>query len=69
MEAADTGDTAAVQQLLQTGADINAARSDGVTPLFMASLKGRADVVKLLLDKGANASAANLAGRVCKVVG
>jgi tetratricopeptide (TPR) repeat protein len=58
LEAARTGDTAAVQQLLRKGANVNAARNDGVTPLYAASHEGHADAVKLLLAAGANVNAA-----------
>ncbi len=43
----------AVQMLLDLGLDPNAANRDGRTPLMGAALKGRTDVVQLLVDKGA----------------
>jgi ankyrin repeat protein len=39
------------------GADVNARRRDHWTPLHLASLYGRAEAARLLLDHGANANA------------
>ena len=43
----------AVKLLLSLGLDPNAANRDGRTPLMGAALKGRAEVVQLLVDAGA----------------
>ena len=43
----------AVRMLLDLGLDPNAANSDGRSPLMGAALKGRNDVVQLLVDRGA----------------
>jgi ankyrin repeat protein len=43
----------AVRMLLDLGLDPNAANNDGRTPLMGAALKGRNDVVRLLVDRGA----------------
>jgi ankyrin repeat protein len=43
----------AVRMLLDLGLDPNAANLDGRTPLMGAALKGRNDVVQLLVDRGA----------------
>jgi len=48
--------TASVGALLDAGADVNRAGSDGVTPLMMAAGYGYDDTVKLLLERGANAT-------------
>jgi len=53
LEAARTGDAAAVRALLQTGAEVNAARGDGITALHLAAEHGHAEVVRTLLDAGA----------------
>ena len=43
----------AVRMLLDLGLDPNAANNDGRTPLMGAALKGRNEVVQLLVDRGA----------------
>ena len=43
----------AVKMLLELGLDPNAANRDGRTPLMGAALKGRSDVVQMLVDAGA----------------
>jgi ankyrin repeat protein len=43
----------AVRMLLELGLDPNAANNDGRTPLMGAALKGRNQVVQLLVDRGA----------------
>ena len=43
----------AVKLLLELGLDANSANRDGRTPLMGAALKGRSEVVQLLVDKGA----------------
>ncbi len=42
-----------VESLLEEGADIDATDEEGCTALERASFAGKADVVKLLLKKGA----------------
>lgn len=44
--------------LLGYGADADAVTKQGVTPLHLASQEGHADMVTLLLEKGANIYAA-----------
>jgi serine/threonine-protein phosphatase 6 regulatory ankyrin repeat subunit B len=39
---------------LEHGAEINAKTNDGLCPLLVASLKGHADIVKLLLENHAD---------------
>jgi ankyrin repeat protein len=43
----------AIKMLLDLGLDPNAANNDGRTPLMGAALKGRNDVIQLLVDRGA----------------
>ena len=62
IEAAKGDNIAAVQQLLQEGANTAARDSDGNTALLWAADKGRIDIVKLLLDKGANIEAKDSSG-------
>ncbi|HVZ21949.1 MAG TPA: ankyrin repeat domain-containing protein, partial [Vicinamibacterales bacterium] len=43
----------AVKMLLDLGLDPNGANRDGRTPLMGAAMKGRTDVIQLLVDRGA----------------
>jgi uncharacterized protein len=54
MLAAFRGDAAAVLDLLEGGADVNARDRDGDTALMFAAYRGRGLVVALLLQYGAN---------------
>jgi ankyrin repeat protein len=54
MLAAFRGEAAAVLDLLERGADVNARDRDGDTALMFAAFKGHALVVALLLQYGAN---------------
>src|SRR5215216_3138954 len=54
MLAAFRGDTAAVINLLERGADVNARDKDGDTALMFAAFRGHALIVALLLQYGAN---------------
>ena len=70
IQAAEKGILQEVQTALTDGADINATevREDsgvyvrGLTALMMASANGRKEVVKLLLDKGADVNVKNIYG-------
>ncbi|HYO13926.1 MAG TPA: ankyrin repeat domain-containing protein [Thermoanaerobaculia bacterium] len=52
--AASAGDLAKVKELLDKGVDANAANQYGGTALAFACDKGHTEVVKLLLERGAN---------------
>jgi len=43
--------------LLDAGADVDAGADDKITALMLASAFGQADVIRLLLDAGANVHA------------
>jgi ankyrin repeat protein len=60
--AAYRDDLARTDQLLKSGANVNAANDLGVTPLWAASLNGSDTLVKRLLDAGANPNLALLSG-------
>jgi hypothetical protein len=62
--AARHGDRAGVERALAAGADVNAsAPVDRKTALFRAAVFGHAEIVRLLLDRGADADAHGSDGR------
>lgn len=52
--AAETGDLAALQQLIDSGTDSNARDANGRTPVMIATYAHQVEAVRLLLDRGAN---------------
>jgi len=46
------GDLAAVRQLIEKGAAIEAKTAYGQTPLYLAAMNGHEEVVRFLLEKG-----------------
>lgn len=54
IQAAETGDTATIQRLLQEGADINGLDALGRTPVMAATHGNQADTVRLLIQAGAD---------------
>jgi len=61
-DAAQKGDLAAVQKLIQQKTDVNAPQIDGATALHWAVYKQNPDMVDLLIRSGANVKAANRTG-------
>src|SRR5262245_39681792 len=59
LEAVMSRDQKAVAALIKSGADVNAARADGSTPLAWAINREAPEIVALLLKAGANANAAD----------
>ena len=55
--AARDGDTARVAKALDQGADVNAGNRYKATALFFAADRGHVDVIRLLLDRGADIKA------------
>jgi outer membrane protein assembly factor BamB len=54
LHAVGRGDEAAVAELLEKGADVNTESDRGTTPLYIASEQGYVDVVRILLERGAD---------------
>jgi ankyrin repeat protein len=52
-QAVVSGDRAAVQRLIRSGADVNAANRYGVTPLLLAAQRGHGDLIEALVKAGA----------------
>ena len=61
-DAAQRGDRAAVQKLIQAKGDVNAAQVDGATALHWAVYREDAQMVDVLIRGGADVKAANRAG-------
>jgi len=59
VDAARRGDRAALQTLIDTHADVNAAEPDGSTPLHWASYRDDVESVEALIKAGARVNAAN----------
>jgi hypothetical protein len=59
----------AIRLLLDLGLDPNHANNEGRTPLMGAALKGRNDVVKLLVERGANLAARDKGSRDTDKIG
>ncbi len=53
-EAAMKGDAASVKDFLAKGADVNAASEFGATPLIFAADRGHLEIVKTLVQRGAD---------------
>ena len=62
-EAARIGDAQTVEQILASGADVNAPDDQGMTPLWVAAGNDRADIVRLLIERGADVNASSKRGR------
>jgi ankyrin repeat protein len=61
-DAAQKGDQAAVQRLIQQKADVNAAQVDGATALHWAVYRDAPQLADILIRAGANVKAANSEG-------
>lgn len=53
---------ATVQSLIEAGANINEEAPEMVTPLILAASGGHHEIVRLLLDKGADSSHMDIVG-------
>ena len=61
-DAAERGDLAEMRSLLRSGADVNAAQSDGMTALHWAAANGHAEIARTLLYAGATVRATTRLG-------
>jgi ankyrin repeat protein len=55
------GDVETVKKFIEYGTDVN-EKSNGMTPLMIAARYNRADIIRLLLEKGANVKASDEKG-------
>ena len=68
IRAASDGDGVAVQRLLDAGADVNHATTDGFTALIAAAVRGHDAIVQQLLAAGADVNHANDQGFTALIV-
>lgn len=54
VDAAERGDLAAVERLLEDGADVDERRADGRTAVTAAALADQVDVARTLIEAGAD---------------
>src|SRR5262245_66366162 len=59
LDAARTGDRARVASLLDSGVSVNAATRYGVSALGFAAERGHFDIVRLLVERGADVNVAD----------
>jgi ankyrin repeat protein len=57
MKAVNSNDAAAVRKLIGQGANVNELEPNGDAPLIMAAYKGYTEIVRLLLEAGADVKA------------
>ena len=62
-DAAMRGDVTAIRALLKEGADVNAARGDGMSALHWAAERGNAELADMLVHAGANVAAVTRIGQ------
>jgi ankyrin repeat protein len=62
VNAVEKGNAAAVRELIQQHADVNASEVDGMTPLHWAAQQGSLETVDLLIRAGASVKAVNRYG-------
>ena len=62
------GNVQAVQQLIQSGVNVNVRTLTGKTPLMAAAFKGYADIVQMLLSAGASANAKDSEGNTALTI-
>jgi uncharacterized protein len=63
-DATKNGDIEVIEQLLETGVDVNTEDEDGQTPLRCAADAGHTDVTKMLIEHGADVNARGRRGYI-----
>ncbi|WP_249441664.1 ankyrin repeat domain-containing protein, partial [Acinetobacter baumannii] len=67
IDAATRGQVTAARQLIEAGADVNAANDNGDSPLTIAAAAGRTELAELILAAGADSNGRNRAGETALI--
>jgi ankyrin repeat protein len=68
-DAAQGGHLKVIKLLVKKGANIHYASDEGVTPLHVAALQGRQEVVDYLMSKGSTCEATGTLAKACMCFG
>ncbi|GMH36821.1 hypothetical protein BSKO_04694 [Bryopsis sp. KO-2023] len=62
LDAADSGDSEKVKELISKGADLSSTSKSKATPLHRAAHKGHVEIAEILIQEGANLESKNIVG-------